>query len=163
MATTVDPLTERAINAFFRASALLDSFRLRMWDEEELTVTQLRLLSLLEQDEGVGNAELAAKLLVTRPSVSALLDRLERGGFLRREIALEDRRGIRIWLEPRGRDAVTHLRGEAREFASHLLEDLTDEERLQFAEAVERVVESARRLRARDLAAEDVEESTVSK
>lgn len=160
MAKKTDLMTERAIDAFFRASALLDSLRLRMWDEEQLTVTQLRLLSLLEQEEGVGNAELAEKLLVTRPSVSALLDRLERGGFLRREIAPDDRRGIRIWLEPRGRQAVMHLRGEAREFVSHLLEELEDDERLNFAEAVERFVESARRLRARDLAAEDIEVSS---
>src|SRR5262245_44993357 len=91
-----DPLMEKAITALFRASWLLDPIRLQLWDEQSLTVTQLRLLAVLEQDEGIGNAELADKLLVTRPSVSALLDRLERGGYLRREISLSDRRGIRI-------------------------------------------------------------------
>ncbi|MFQ5381401.1 MAG: MarR family transcriptional regulator, partial [Dehalococcoidia bacterium] len=73
MARKIDEATERATAALIGLSALLDPYRLKMWDESQLTVTQLRLLSLLEEKEGVGNAELADKLLVTRPSVSALL------------------------------------------------------------------------------------------
>jgi DNA-binding MarR family transcriptional regulator len=149
-----DALTERAVTAFFQASALLDPIRLKIWDEDGLTVTQLRLLTFLETEEGVGNAELADKLFVTRPSVSALLDRLERGGFLRREISLSDRRGIRIWLEPRGRDAVAHLRGETREYARRLMDNMTVEEKKAFAGAVECMVASGRQRRARDLALE---------
>lgn len=148
--------TARAVAAYFSASALLDPFRLKWWDEAQLTVTQLRLLTLLEAEEGVGNAELADKLLVTRPSVSALLDRLERGGFLRREISPDDRRGIRIWLEQPGRDAVTQVKGEATDWASHLFQGLTKKEQLDFAVAVEKVVASARDLRSKELAAPPV-------
>lgn len=118
-----------------------------MWDESQLTVTQLRLLSLLEEKEGVGNAELADKLLVTRPSVSALLDRLEKGGFLRREISPEDRRGIKIWLEPAGRNAVTKVRGEASSFVKSLLGEISERDKLTFARAAEKVVGKGRQLR----------------
>ena len=34
------------MTAFFAASALLDQIRLRIWDRENLTVTQLRLLEV---------------------------------------------------------------------------------------------------------------------
>ena len=73
---------EAAVRAFFEASALLDPMRLRIWDRDGLTVTQLRLLGHLHEQEGLSNAELADRLSVTRPSVSALLERLERGGRL---------------------------------------------------------------------------------
>lgn len=79
---------------------------LTAWDSDGLTVTQLRLLIFLGNHEGATNAEAADHLGVTRPSVSALLDRLERGRFVRRAIAPHDRRAIAIFLEPRGKEAL---------------------------------------------------------
>ncbi len=146
---------ERAITALFRASALLDPVRLALWDRERLTVTQLRLLGHLAEQEGLSNAELAERLYVTRPSVSALLERLERGGFIRREIAPNARRAICIWLEPRGRAVVESLREELRHYAAGLMENMTEGEVAAFAAAVERFVESGRLRRQRDLAVED--------
>jgi DNA-binding MarR family transcriptional regulator len=144
---------EAAIQAFFDASALLDPVRLSVWDREGLTVTQLRLLGHLYESEGMGNAELADRLYVTRPSVSALLERLERGAFLRREVSPSDRRGIRIYLEPRGRDVVASLRTEVRQYTAELMESMSDADLDLFCEGVARLLESGRSRRARDLRA----------
>ena len=86
------------------------------------------MLGHLNERDGLGNAELADRLFVTRPSVSALLERLERNGFIRREISLADRRGIRILLEPAGRDAVNSVRDEVRQYAASLMEGLPEEQ-----------------------------------
>lgn len=142
---------EEAASAFYRASALLDPIRLRVWDREGLTVTQLRLLGHLNEQEGRSNAELADLLFVTRPSVSALLERLERGGFIRREVSPDDRRGIRIWLEDRGREAYTNLRAEAMQFAAELMEDLSEDEAAEIAAAFDRLVAAGRARRQRIL------------
>lgn len=130
MATKKSPNTgaSAAADAFTRASALLDSVRLRVWDSLGLTVTQLRVLGHLNDQDGLGNAELADRLFVTRPSVSALLERLERNGFIRREISLADRRGIHILLEPAGREAVNSVRDEVRQYAASLMEGLTEDQ-----------------------------------
>ncbi|MES4792069.1 MAG: hypothetical protein C4321_02960 [Chloroflexota bacterium] len=146
---------ERAITALFRASALLDPIRLTIWDRENLTVTQLRLLGHLAEQEGLSNAELAERLYVTRPSVSALLERLERGGFIRREVSTHDRRSIRIWLQPRGKAVVESLREELRDYAAGLMESMSPAEFLEFARSVERFVESGSQRRRRDLQLED--------
>jgi DNA-binding MarR family transcriptional regulator len=145
---------DEAATALFGASALLDQVRLMIWDRENLTVTQLRLLGHLLQQEGLSNAELAERLYVTRPSVSALLERLERGGFIRREVSSSDRRGISIWLEPRGRAAVESLRQELREYTSGLMDDMSDAEIDAFISVVGRFVASGRSRRSRDLALE---------
>jgi DNA-binding MarR family transcriptional regulator len=145
---------EQAMTALFQASALLDQIRLRIWDRENLTVTQLRLLGHLKDQEGLSNAELADRLYVTRPSVSALLERLERGGFIRREVSPNDRRGINIWLEPRGREIQESLREEIRDYVATLFESLSATEVDAFTESVERFVLSGRNRRAKDLAAE---------
>ncbi len=148
------PTVAPAVDAFFKASALLDPMRLRIWDEEGLTVTQLRLLRFLSEDEGIGNAELADRMLVTRPSVSALLERLERGGFIRREVAPNDRRGISIFLEERGRNALSNLGVGARDYTSRLMEFLSDEQTVELERCLTAFVESGRRRRRLDLEAE---------
>src|SRR5688500_16011440 len=106
------PELEEALGPFLRAVTALDDARLGLWDRDGLTVTQLRLLSLLARNQGVGNSVLAEGLGLTRPSVSALLERLQRGEFIRRDIDLTDRRGITIWLEERGQKAVAAEREE---------------------------------------------------
>lgn len=136
--------TERAVTAFFAASALLDPIRLLIWDRDGLTVTQLRLLNHLFDQEGLSNADLADRLYVTRPSVSALLERLERGGFIRREVSPTDRRGICIWLEEPGRIAVSSLRAEIREYAARLMTDMSEAERAAMAASLEAFVASGR-------------------
>ncbi len=149
------PALTAAIRAFFSASALLDPMRLRIWDAEGLTVTQLRLLSFLYEEDGLSNAALSDRLLVTRPSVSALLERLERGGFLRREVAPNDRRAIRILLEEPGRTAVSHLRTELWDYVSNLMQSLPDGDLDKLAAAFSQFVEAGRARRLADLQADD--------
>jgi DNA-binding MarR family transcriptional regulator len=149
------PEVAAAARALFQASALLDPIRLRLWDDDSLTVTQMRLLGHLLEDEPMSNADLAERLYVTRPSVSALLERLERGGYIRREVAPNDRRGICIWLEPRGREVVESLRQETREYAAGLMDGMSEAELEEFTHAVSTFVASGRARRARDLASEN--------
>lgn len=151
---TVDAKLAAASDAFFQASALLDGLRLRIWDREGLTVTQLRLLSQLYEQEGLSNAELADRLYVTRPSVSALLERLERGGFIRREVSPSDRRGICIWLEERGRQAVSSVREETQEYMARLMGGLEVDQLGQLRSCLEAFVASGRAQRKKDLQAE---------
>ena len=152
------PLVEGAISALLAASALLDPIRLRAWDNDGLTVTQLRVLGHLLEQEGLSNAELAERLYVTRPSVSALLERLERAGFIRREVAPNDRRGICIWLEPRGRQAISSFREEIRAYTAGLMSEMSEGDLNSFTASLLRFAEAGRTQRVKDLrAAADAE------
>lgn len=153
-----DALVEDAVAALFAVSALLDYMRLQFWDDQQLTVTQLRLLRIVKEEEGLGNAELADRLLVTRPSVSALLDRLERSGYIRRETSLRDRRSIRIFLEDRGHRAVDYARQDAYEFGRTLFRGLDDRTVAQIGQALDTLAGNGREQRARELAAMRVPE-----
>jgi len=148
---------DAAVQAFFDASALLDSMRLRIWDRDGLTVTQLRLLGHLNEQEGLSNAELAERLYVTRPSVSALLERLERGGFIRREVAPNDRRGICIWLEDRGRAAGSSVRSETRDYSANLMDSMSTEEVEKLTQSLTSFIVSGRARRIRDLEEDSAE------
>ncbi|MBI2765030.1 MAG: MarR family transcriptional regulator [Chloroflexi bacterium] len=152
-AVAAPPLTPlyAAMAEFFRASELMEPLRLRIWDLEGLTVTQLRLLMFVSQCEGLSNAELAQRMYVTRPSVSALLERLERGGFLRREISPNDRRGICIWLEERGRNVCNAMATECADYVSGLMESLSERDLCELANSLAKMVKAGRERRERDL------------
>lgn len=150
----IDPAVRAAIQAFFDASGLMDQMRMQIWDRDGLTITQLRLLGHLLEQDGMSNAELSDRLMVSRPSVSALLERLERGGFIRREVAFNDRRGIRILLEDRGREAASSARSEVWGYAVGLMENLSADEVTSLAEALQLLVTSGRARRAKDMEAD---------
>ncbi|MCC6387337.1 MAG: MarR family transcriptional regulator [Dehalococcoidia bacterium] len=150
----VSPL-EAAMAEFFKASALMEPLRLRIWDTEGLTVTQLRLLMLVSDAPGISNAELADRLYITRPSVSALLERLERGGFLRRDISPTDRRGICIKLEDRGLRVCSQVSNEVRDYTAGLMKDLSEGDLAELQRALAKMVEAGERRRLLDLQSED--------
>lgn len=153
---------EAAMAEYFKASALMEPLRLRIWDTEGLTVTQLRLLMIVAEAPGVSNAELAERLYITRPSVSALLERLERGGFLRRDISPTDRRGICIKLEERGQRVCTQVSAEVHDYAAGLMQELSDADLCELQKALSKMVEAGQRQRARDLQAEEAVEKPAA-
>lgn len=132
-----------AVTAFLQAVAALDALRFQLWDQDNLTITQLRLLRLLAANEGVGNSVLADGLGLTRPSVSALLTRLENAGYLVRNMDRVDRRGIVITLTDKGREATSATRGELVAASSALLSALSDAEQKSLAALLEKVVAGA--------------------
>lgn len=67
--------------------------------------TDLQCLLLLEHGP-VRAGALSSEVGLTSGSTTALLDRLEQRGLLRRRVAKDDRRAIEIELTPRGRKRI---------------------------------------------------------
>ncbi|MEM9454370.1 MAG: MarR family transcriptional regulator [Myxococcota bacterium] len=67
--------------------------------------TDLQCLLMLEHGP-VRAGVLSSEVGLTSGSTTALLDRLEERGFVRRRIAKDDRRAIEIELTPRGRKRI---------------------------------------------------------
>jgi DNA-binding MarR family transcriptional regulator len=65
--------------------------------------TDLRCLDILERFGTRSAGELSDELLVTTGAVTALIDRLERAGYIRRVADPNDRRRVLVELEPRAR------------------------------------------------------------
>src|SRR5438105_5855926 len=80
-------------------------------DIEALGLEIKDLFLLAEVDEHPHPAELAATLLMPKPTVTVVVKRLEAAGFLRREIDPGDLRRHRFTLKPAGRKAM--MRGRA--------------------------------------------------
>lgn len=102
----VRPLVE-AYLAFWRAdSRHIKSLR--------LTPSQFDVIATLGDTEGMTCSELSAKTLVTKGTLTGVLDRLVSKGLIRRDAMKGDRRYIRISLTEKG-DALFR-----KTFASHI-------------------------------------------
>ncbi|MCU1394985.1 MAG: hypothetical protein JWM34_3413 [Ilumatobacteraceae bacterium] len=79
----------------------------------ELSLPQYRVLGLLSAGEERAS-QLAARLSVAKPTLTALVDSLVERGFVLREALHGDRRAVRVSITPAGRAALdttaTHLR-----------------------------------------------------
>jgi DNA-binding MarR family transcriptional regulator len=75
-------------------------------DIAALGLDSKELFLLAEVDEHPYPAELAATLIMPKPTVTVYLKRLEAAGFVRREIDPSDLRRHRLLLTPAGREAA---------------------------------------------------------
>lgn len=91
-------------------------------------------------DGGLRLCELAAPSRLTQPSVSRLVARLERRGWVTRRDDPDDRRGTRVMLTVRGVDLVHRAVGaHAACLEEWLLGPLTPEEQQVLTAALERI------------------------
>lgn len=88
---------------------------------------QLGALRKLWKSDGVTNTELGEQLSLKTSTVTALIDRMERDGFVFRERNKEDRRVVNIRLTEKGKE----LKGSVPDLESVIIDRL----RAEFSEA----------------------------
>ncbi|MFC7450795.1 MarR family winged helix-turn-helix transcriptional regulator [Rhodococcus daqingensis] len=143
--------------AMQRYQAAVDDFDREMARLLGVNNTDLRCLEMLldEQESEVTPRAIADNLGLTTGSVTTMLDRLERAGYLTRARHTSDRRKVLVHATPAGRECVWKMLGP-------MLEDATQNVTAHFTvdelDVVERFVTRAaevqrrhvERLRARD-------------
>jgi DNA-binding MarR family transcriptional regulator len=96
---------------------------------EGLTLAQYAVLRLMDvRGDGVGPAELAQALNATKSGMTATLQGLEAGGFVRIELCADDKRKKRAWLTPKGCEAYTTAVARIRPKMERLREAFTTDE-----------------------------------
>jgi MarR family transcriptional regulator for hemolysin len=86
-------------------------------------------LLAIRQNPGIGRNQLADALLTQRPNMTALLNSLERAGYIRREADQLDRRATKIFLTRTGRLKIDSMIPNAIEHDRATTAALTASER----------------------------------
>ncbi|MBU0513996.1 MAG: MarR family transcriptional regulator [Proteobacteria bacterium] len=68
----------------------------------EVTLGQSGILFLLRRQDGQTMGQLSQALAVKNPTLTGLVDRLERSALVTRQASQDDRRAIRIYITPKG-------------------------------------------------------------
>ena len=79
---------------------------------------------------------------LTHPTVSGLLSRMEKKGFIKLEIDPNDRRCKRVYILPKGLQCAETMRQTIRNNEERLVQDFTEEERVLFAQFLTRAIDN---------------------
>jgi DNA-binding MarR family transcriptional regulator len=118
---------------------LSDACDRRILSEFGLNISQFRLLSLLHNEKGQRLTLLSQRLLLSKSTITRLVDQLEHRGWVQRIADPEDRRAQRVVLTPVGLEqraiiAAAHLRS-----LEHRWQALTDEEKVQLSALLDKL------------------------
>ncbi|WP_257455967.1 MarR family winged helix-turn-helix transcriptional regulator [Archangium lipolyticum] len=124
----------RALDTFIkliRAVETLGGELHRHLASHEITTPQFAVLETLLHLGPMSQGELGRKLLRSNPNMTALLDNLERNGWIQRARSPEDRRVMVVSLSPEGRRVIEKVFPVHAAHVAALLGVLTAEEQEQ--------------------------------
>ena len=111
--------------------------RLRQQDHTGLGPTMTATLASIAKHGGPTHGELAAIEQVSPPTITAVVDKLEKLGLVTREADSTDRRVTRVRATPTGIDQLDEVRNRRTSWLAFRLTALTDDERRRLADAAD--------------------------
>jgi len=111
-----------------RLSVLRLSRRLRQNAAAGLTASQLALVSTLDRRGAMTLGDLAAHEGVQPPSVTRMVDALEKAGLVKRVDSVTDRRAVMAQLTGKGRKAMEDVRRRRDAWLAEMMTRLSPEE-----------------------------------
>ena len=112
----------------------------RVLDEHGFHRGQPPLILALSHQDGRTLSELAEIMEVTPATISNMVKRMEKGGFLIRKQDTHDERVKRVWLTDIGRGKVTDLQATVKEMEQFTFANFTDEEQAQMSHLLQKVI-----------------------
>jgi len=142
---TIDgELVERALRTYGEMLALAEPVRFRLWDSRGLTMTQLRLMFALFQQDGIAVSTLAQRMDISPSAMTGIIDRLRRIKLIRRRAAPRGRRVPRVYLTEEGRTLWGAVDAAGRAYVSATVRRLGRDRVEAFIEALSEFLEAAK-------------------
>lgn len=111
-----------------------------------LSMPQFFLLMHLYRHEGCGISDLSAHMEITNAATSQLVDKLVQAGLLEREEDPHDRRAKQVTLSSQGREFIAGGIQQRYRWMEELEANLTPDEKLRIAEALEIMARATREI-----------------
>ena len=123
------------------------------WLAADITMTQFKVLLTIYIDGPQSCGSLASALDLSLPTMTGILNRLKRRGYLKRQRDLRDGRRVISGLSRKGREMMDRLWVAGREQLDYVLKEIPSEDLQALERALEimtRAVESAEISRAEE-------------
>lgn len=110
-------------------------------EQMDLTASQGHIMGFLSHHLTAPCArDIAEEFQLSHPTVSGLLTRLEKKGFIEFRPDEKDRRSRRIYILPKGRDGHKQIVDTIRANEERMVQGFTEAEKLQFQEFLDRAI-----------------------
>jgi DNA-binding MarR family transcriptional regulator len=131
---------DRLIYLVFTAQQKLRTYLNNAFSEAGVTITpaQSGILFLLKKKNGQTMSELSQVLTLDNSTLTGLVDRLERAGFVERNAGKLDRRASHVFITDRGRVEIDRAQAVIRRVNEQIKADFTESE----VEAFKKILQS---------------------
>ncbi|ANC77444.1 hypothetical protein ABE65_011795 [Fictibacillus phosphorivorans] len=106
---------------------------------ESLGFIQVHMLLLVKKYKNMTVTEIALKMYVKQPSVSALSDKLIKKGLIQRKYNQLDRRSVSISLSDNGMVKAEQLKRKTEDIMKRMEENISLEERIVFNQILSKI------------------------
>jgi DNA-binding MarR family transcriptional regulator len=128
----VDELSVRVFRAFLNAMRLHRQLMIAALAERDTHPGQAICLRFLSANEGITQRDLADALHLARPTVSKMLQAMERAGAIERRSDEHDQRLTRVHLSAAGHELETELRAVSAASINETIGALSERDRREF-------------------------------
>ncbi len=111
---------EQAITSYFRKELIKSGLK--------VTPGQTGILYLLAKCDRMTMSELSLSLEMDNSAATRIVDRLEKAGFVNRELNLNDRREFYVIITPSGREEIKKTKSTVQSMNRKIEAEFTDEE-----------------------------------
>lgn len=115
--------------AFIRAARLHRQVVQARLSVKDVFPGQPHLMSLLAQQDGQRQKELAERLQITPATVNVMIGRMEKAGLLQRRADAADQRASRVFLTEKGRAVQEEIREEMAQIEAEAFAGFSDADR----------------------------------
>lgn len=133
----VDELSAQVFRAFLGTAKLHMHLMLRTLADSGTHPGQLMCLRLLSVNDGVSQRDLADMLHVARPTVTKMLQGMEKSGLVERRPDQADQRLTRVYLTAAGRRAAKEMGVVAAGYVNATIATLPEADRRELARLLE--------------------------
>lgn len=107
--------------------------------DRNLTATQYIVLARLWEEDGISLSELGERLYFDNPTLTGIVDRMERDGLLQRQRDEDDRRVVKVHLTAKGRTLYHDIGYLAEETDAESWEGFTESQKKELLNYLERI------------------------
>ena len=134
-------VNHEALLSLVRTSSLMQKLSDRFFSQFGLTDVQFNILMILKEhgSQGLSQQELSEHLIVTKSNVVGLIDRLERGGYVKRVSHPSDRRFNQIVLTPKGQKLEAKVEESYFKEVDNMMNVLSRSEKRSVVKAMESI------------------------
>ncbi len=133
--------TESVMNTMRTADMLFDRIG-RLLRPLNVSAAGGLVLGILRDHGRMSPSDLGERLIVTRATVTGLLDSLEGHGFVRRSANPADRRGLFVEITPAGLSVLQELRTTVHRHEKEWLSALSDPDLRSYIDSLHRIQDS---------------------
>jgi len=108
---------------------------------EDISHLHHEIIRILDKEGTLHIAEIASRLVITRPQMTHLIDKLVDLGLVERQIDVADRRAIKVALTDKARVMLAEMDSVIKSNFEETLSSLTDEEVLELLVSVKKLRE----------------------